>query len=133
MLRSAPAAAPAAANKPALAPIHLGRRAAVAALLALGAAQRPAPAVAEPAAAGSSSSGGSRELASAITITKADPSVQAYMASRDEAMRNRCPGGMFDCDGDRRDYAKKQWQEFLDGGGVPKRVRDGRKDGPRAF
>jgi hypothetical protein len=31
----------------------------------------------------------------------------------------KCKGGMFDCDSDRRAYAKKQWQSFL--------ARDGKK------
>jgi hypothetical protein len=28
---------------------------------------------------------------------------------------------MFDCDGDRREYAKKQWADFVERGGVPER------------
>jgi len=31
---------------------------------------------------------------------------------RDEAMANKCPGGMMDCDGDRREYAKEQYKNF---------------------
>jgi hypothetical protein len=41
---------------------------------------------------------------------------------------------MFDCDGDRREYAKQQWEDFLSSGGVPKRLRDGKAGGgPRSF
>ena len=36
----------------------------------------------------------------------------------------KCKGGMFDCDSDRRAYAKKQWQSFL--------ARDGKKKGAAA-
>ena len=31
----------------------------------------------------------------------------------------------------RREFARKQWQDFLDSGGVPKRLRDG--SGARSF
>ena len=69
----------------------------------------------------------------AITITPAAPTFKAYMDARDEAMTNKCPGGMFDCDGDRRDYAKAQFQDWLDAGGKPKRLRDGKASGPRSY
>ena len=32
---------------------------------------------------------------------------------RDEAMQFKCKGGMMDCDGDRREYAKKQTEAFV--------------------
>ena len=32
---------------------------------------------------------------------------------RDEAMQFKCKGGMMDCDGDRRAYAKKQTEDFI--------------------
>jgi len=47
-----------------------------------------------------------------IAISLAPPGMKAYMDDRDEAMRNKCPGGMFDCDGDRREYARNQWASF---------------------
>ena len=43
----------------------------------------------------------------------------ASLKARDEAMDFKCKGGMFDCDSDRRAYAKQQWQSFL--------ARDGKK------
>ena len=43
----------------------------------------------------------------------ADPSVKQYMDMRDDAMRMKCEGGMMDCDGDRREYAKKQAENFV--------------------
>jgi hypothetical protein len=42
-----------------------------------------------------------------------DPSVKQYMDSRDDAMRMKCEGGMMDCDGDRREYAQKQAENFV--------------------
>lgn len=41
------------------------------------------------------------------------------MARRDEAADFKCKGGMMDCDGDRRQFAKNQWKQFL--------ARDGKK------
>jgi hypothetical protein len=35
------------------------------------------------------------------------------MKRRDEAMQFKCKGGMMDCDGDRRDYARKQTESFV--------------------
>ena len=51
--------------------------------------------------------------ASAIDIVIADPSVKQYMDSRDDAMRMKCEGGMMDCDGDRREYARAQSENFI--------------------
>ena len=42
-----------------------------------------------------------------------DPSVKQYMDSRDDAMRMKCEGGMMDCDGDRREYAKQATENFI--------------------
>lgn len=44
----------------------------------------------------------------------------------------QCPGGMFDCEGDRREYARQQWQDFKEAGGVPKRKRDPDAQGARS-
>lgn len=41
------------------------------------------------------------------------------MTRRDEAADFKCKGGMFDCDSDRRDYAKAQWKRFLARVGKP--------------
>jgi hypothetical protein len=35
------------------------------------------------------------------------------MRRRDEAMQFKCKGGMMDCDGDRREYARKQGDNFV--------------------
>ncbi|PSC69539.1 Mu-like prophage gp37 [Micractinium conductrix] len=55
-----------------------------------------------------------------MTLTFAPASVKAGMEARDEAMEFQCQQ-MFDCDGDRRDYAKKQWADFVARDGVPAR------------
>lgn len=39
---------------------------------------------------------------------------------------------MFDCEGDRREYARQQWQDFKEAGGVPKRKRDPDAQGARS-
>ena len=44
------------------------------------------------------------------------PEVKAKMEERDEAMAYQCVQ-MFDCDGDRREFARKQWADFLERGG----------------
>ncbi|GMH40140.1 hypothetical protein BSKO_08044 [Bryopsis sp. KO-2023] len=49
-----------------------------------------------------------------IEVTKVPAAAAEGIKRRDEAMEWRCKGGMFDCDGDRRDYAKKQYKDFLD-------------------
>ena len=49
-----------------------------------------------------------------LDITYADKSVKQKLQDRDDAMEFKCKGGMFDCDGDRRDYAHKQYQEFVE-------------------
>ena len=36
------------------------------------------------------------------------------MDRRDEAMAFKCQHGMFDCDGDRREFAKKQSEALID-------------------
>ena len=51
--------------------------------------------------------------AHAIDFEIMDPSVKEYMDSRDDAMRMKCEGGMMDCDGDRRTYAKAQSANFV--------------------
>ena len=35
------------------------------------------------------------------------------MDDRDNAMRMKCEGGMMDCDGDRREYARAQTENFI--------------------
>jgi len=49
----------------------------------------------------------------AIDLVFADPSVKEYMDMRDDAMRMKCEGGMMDCDGDRREYARAQSENFV--------------------
>ena len=51
--------------------------------------------------------------AHAIDLIIVDPSVKAYMDDRDNAMRMKCEGGMMDCDGDRREYARAQTENFI--------------------
>lgn len=68
-----------------------------------------------------------------ISIAPVNEAAKQSMDQRDEAAAYKCQGGMFDCDGDRRDFAKRQWQEFIESGGVPKRVRDGTPGGPKAY
>ena len=51
--------------------------------------------------------------AHAIDFEIMDPSVKEYLDSRDDAMRMKCEGGMMDCDGDRRTYAKAQSANFV--------------------
>lgn len=76
-----------------------------------------------------------------MEISRAPPTVKAALQARDDAMAYKCSGGMFDCtypthvpfclpashisplfvhppfflvgDGDRRDFAKKQYQNFV--------------------
>jgi len=42
-----------------------------------------------------------------------EASVSEYMRRRDEAADFKCKGGMMDCDGNRREYAKEQYKTFL--------------------
>lgn len=81
----------------------------------------------------SSSTAAASDTGSFISITPINKKAKDYMDMRDDAMEYQCKGGMFDCDGDRRDFAHKQYKEWLDAGGVPKRIRDGKPEGPRAF
>ena len=53
------------------------------------------------------------QTASAIDLVIADPSVKQYMDSRDDAMRMKCEVSMMDCDGDRREYARAQSENFI--------------------
>ena len=39
--------------------------------------------------------------------------MKQYTDSRDDAMRMKCEGGMMDCDGDRREYARAQSENFI--------------------
>ena len=43
----------------------------------------------------------------------ASPAAVEGLKRRDEAMQFQCKGGMMDCDGDRREYAKKQTENFV--------------------
>ena len=52
-------------------------------------------------------------VARAIDLVIVDPRVKEYMDSRDDAMRMKCEGGMMDCDGDRREYAKQATENFI--------------------
>ena len=49
----------------------------------------------------------------AIDFVIVDKSVKEYMDSRDDAMRMQCEGGMMDCNGDRREYARAQSDNFI--------------------
>lgn len=57
--------------------------------------------------------------ARAVTIERAPSTFKEAMTRRDEAADFKCKGGMFDCDSDRRQYAKDQWKRFLARGGKP--------------
>ncbi|CAL6391237.1 unnamed protein product [Bathycoccus prasinos] len=48
----------------------------------------------------------------ALDFVLVDPSVKEYMDQRDEAMSFKCKGGMMDCDGDRREFARAQAQSL---------------------
>jgi hypothetical protein len=50
--------------------------------------------------------------ARAVDFVFASPEAVAGLARRDEAMQFKCKGGMMDCDGDRREYAKKQGESL---------------------
>jgi hypothetical protein len=82
-----------------------------AALSTLISATRPARAAA-PAPASSTTTPPPRPAAHP-DIAVADPSVLAALRARDAAADFKCKGGMFDCDGDRRAFAKKQYASFL--------------------
>jgi len=60
-----------------------------------------------------------------ITLTFASPQVRDKLRERDENMEFQCKGGMFDCDGDRRVYAKEQYKNFVS------RMDSGSKEGAR--
>eukprot|EP00882_Tetradesmus_deserticola_P031646 GHRQ01035800.1.p5 GENE.GHRQ01035800.1~~GHRQ01035800.1.p5 ORF type:complete len:125 (+),score=58.56 GHRQ01035800.1:1162-1536(+) len=81
----------------------------------------------------SSSSSSSSQGPTSISIAPINSSAKSYMDMRDDAMEYQCKGGMFDCDGDRRDFAHKQWMDWLESGGTPKRIRDGKPAGPRSY
>jgi hypothetical protein len=44
----------------------------------------------------------------ALDFVVVDPAVKEYMDRRDDAMSFKCKGGMMDCDGDRREFARNQ-------------------------
>jgi len=48
-----------------------------------------------------------------IVVDVPEASVTEYLRRRDEAADFKCKGGMMDCDGNRRDYAKEQYNNFL--------------------
>ncbi|KAK3280833.1 hypothetical protein CYMTET_11350 [Cymbomonas tetramitiformis] len=50
--------------------------------------------------------------ANAIEIVRLNDEAVEGLRRRDEAAAQKCTGGMFDCDGDRREYAKKQQENF---------------------
>ncbi|KAI7844532.1 hypothetical protein COHA_001890 [Chlorella ohadii] len=56
----------------------------------------------------------------AMDLSFAPSSVKESLEARDEAAAVKCKQ-MFDCDGDRREYAKQQWSNFVARGGVPER------------
>eukprot|EP00878_Enallax_costatus_P003501 GHUV01003715.1.p1 GENE.GHUV01003715.1~~GHUV01003715.1.p1 ORF type:complete len:152 (+),score=48.72 GHUV01003715.1:129-584(+) len=68
-----------------------------------------------------------------IAIAPINNAAKSYMDMRDDAMDFQCKGGMFDCDGDRREFAHKQYMDWLESGGVPKRLREGKPNGPRSY
>lgn len=51
--------------------------------------------------------------AKAIDLVRVDPTVTEYMKKRDEAASFKCKGGMFDCDSDRREYARAQSEKLV--------------------
>lgn len=51
--------------------------------------------------------------AAALDLSFAAPDVKASLEARDKAMDFQCKGGMFDCTGDRRDFAKDQYKNFV--------------------
>ncbi|PRW58090.1 hypothetical protein C2E21_3103 [Chlorella sorokiniana] len=55
-----------------------------------------------------------------MDLSFAPSSVKESLEARDEAAEMKCVQ-MFDCDGDRREYAKQQWADFVARGGVPER------------
>lgn len=57
----------------------------------------------------------------ALDFVVVDPSVKEYMDRRDEAMSFKCKGGMMDCDGDRREFARNQ------AAGLKERLEKGEK------
>ncbi|KAF8055595.1 hypothetical protein HT031_006714 [Scenedesmus sp. PABB004] len=69
----------------------------------------------------------------AISIAPLNAAAKRSLDRRDEAMDFACKGGMFDCDGDRSEFAHKQYADWLASGGVPKRIRDGNPRGPRSY
>lgn len=50
--------------------------------------------------------------AGAIEFQRLDASQVDYLRRRDEAASFKCKGGMFDCDGDRREYARQQTERL---------------------
>jgi hypothetical protein len=51
--------------------------------------------------------------AQAVDFVFASPAAVEGLRRRDEAMQFKCRGGMMDCDGDRREYARKQTANFV--------------------
>ena len=64
--------------------------------------------------------------ARAVDLVFASPAAVEGLKRRDESMQFKCRGGMMDCDGDRRAYAKKQTENFV------KRVTAAAEDGAPA-
>jgi hypothetical protein len=58
-----------------------------------------------------------------VDFVFASPAAVEGLKRRDEAMQFKCKGGMMDCDGDRREYARKQTDSFV------KRVTEGEATG----
>ena len=48
-----------------------------------------------------------------MDLVFASPAAVEGLKRRDEAMTFKCKGGMMDCDGDRREYARKQTESFV--------------------
>ncbi len=58
--------------------------------------------------------------ARAVDFVFADAAAVEGLRRRDEAMQFKCKGGMMDCDGDRREYARAQVESFAKrGAGEP--------------
>ena len=51
--------------------------------------------------------------ARAVDFVMASPAAVDGLRRRDEAMQFKCKGGMMDCDGDRREFARKQTENFI--------------------
>ena len=54
-----------------------------------------------------------RRLNSSFPLSTREKQTKNPTSARDEAADFKCKGGMMDCDGDRREFAKNQTKNFL--------------------